>query len=217
MIVSPPMTGYALRTLVQESLKRLILDFEPLWLDTKLLNVAVEDLEAYLRYVWANSIDFLKWTWLKEISEEEAFRYHFLSWFNSETLTGRKEIDVWLGLWYQKWKERIKLVFHPDDVPKMPRTLEFIEKGSKLLTPEEINSYKEFVKFGLIKRGELVGTDILSEMLVKREAGKLKTKPVEVEDKLKFVSVLLRETRIMTTFTGPLINIEVKGGLFHRT
>ena len=176
--------------------------------DRKVLQVACQDFTNYLKFHWnligkeANQCDLVERleTLFKEDSQElNAF------------------LTVWTGIWFKKWKERVKLLIGTQNANKwnkMSKTLANVEPmWRKIAHKEEL---QEIVISTLIKNGEVCGTEILAENLLKMELGE---KDIEnVNEKERIITTLnnaLRKAREMSQSRGPLIFVKIDKGYYN--
>ena len=85
---------------------------------------------------------------------------------------GEEFIDLWTGIWLRKWKERVKLLIgskKSQKWKKVKRTLKEAQPVWRRLSGR--SEMQEIVASTLIKNGEICGTSILAENLLKMELG----------------------------------------------
>ena len=176
--------------------------------DRKVLQVACQDFTNYLKFHWnligkeANQCDLVERleTLFKEDSQElNAF------------------LTVWTGIWFKKWKERVKLLIGTQNANKwnkMSKTLANVEPMWRKI--EHKQELQEIVISTLIKNGEVCGTEILAENLLKMELGE---KDIEnLNEKERIFSTLnnaLRKAREMSQSRGPLIFVKIDKGYYN--
>ena len=188
--------------LLSERLREKNPMLELLGSDRKVLQIACKDLTNYLKVNWglvgkeANECDIAE-------KLEKAFRQD------------RKELEeflnVWTGIWLRKWKERVKLLIGNDNSKRWNHVSKILEKAEpvwkSLSNRQEI---EDVVVFTLIKNGEICGTSILAENLLKMELGdEKKTYMKDEEHILNVVNNSLRKARELTQSKGPLIFVKV--------
>jgi hypothetical protein len=175
--------------------------------DRKVLQVACQDFTNYLKYQWGligiegNNCELAERmdTFYKENSAElEAF------------------LTVWVGIWLRKWKERVKLLIgtqNQNKWNKVAKTLANAEPLWKNLSHRQ--EIMELVVATLIKNGEICGTEILTENLLKMELGEKSTQTLkESERVLVVVNNSLRRAREMAQSKGPLIFVKIDKGYY---
>jgi len=176
--------------------------------DRKVLQVACQDLTNYLKFHWnligkeANQCDLVER--LENLYKEDSQELNAF-------------LTVWTGIWFKKWKERVKLLIGTQNANKwnkMSKTLANVEPmWRKIAHKEEL---QEIVISTLIKNGEVCGTEILAENLLKMELGE---KDIEnVNEKERIITTLnnaLRKAREMSQSRGPLIFVKIDKGYYN--
>jgi len=175
--------------------------------DRKVLQVACQDFTNYLKYHWeligteANNCELAEKmeNFFKENpSELEAF------------------LTVWVGIWLKKWKERVKLLIgtqNQNKWNKVAKTLANAEPLWRSLSNKQ--EIMEIVVATLIKNGEICGTEILTENLLKMELGEKNIQ--DLQEKERVLTVLnnaLRKAREMAQSRGPLIFVKIDKGYY---
>ena len=176
--------------------------------DRKVLQVACQDFTNYLKFHWnlmakeANQcelVEKLENLFKEDSSELEAF------------------LTIWIGIWFKKWKERVKLLIGDQNASrwnKISKTISNAEPIWKRL--EHKQELQEIVITTLVKNGEICGTEILSENLLKMELGEKGVQ--DVSDKERVFIVLneaLRKAREMAQSKGPLIFVKIDKGYYN--
>jgi len=176
--------------------------------DRKVLQVACQDFTNYLKFHWnlmgkeANQcelVEKLENLFKEDSSELEAF------------------LTIWIGIWFKKWKERVKLLIGDQNANrwnKISKTISNAEPIWKRLEHKE--ELQEIVITTLVKNGEICGTEILSENLLKMELGEKRVQ--DVSDKERVFIVLneaLRKAREMAQSKGPLIFVKIDKGYYN--
>ena len=170
--------------------------------DRKVLQVACQDLTNYLKYHWnligkeSNNIE------LAEKIEQ---------CFKEDPVELETFMTIWTGIWLKKWKERVKLLIGNQNTNKWNNVAKTLSNAEpfwrKLDYKQEI---MEVVEATLIKNGEICGTEILSENLLKMELGDKNTQAMsDKEQILTVVNNALRKARDMAQSRGPLIFVKV--------
>jgi hypothetical protein len=175
--------------------------------DRKILQVACQDFTNYLKCHWnligkeANQCELVEKLegLLKEEPEElEAF------------------LTVWIGIWFKKWKERVKLLIGDQNANKWSKISKTISNAEPIWKNiEHKQELLEIVVATLVKNGEICGTEILSENLLKMELGE---KSVQNPDKERIVAIVndaLRKAREMAQSRGPLIFVKIDKGYYN--
>jgi hypothetical protein len=176
--------------------------------DRKVLQVACQDFTNYLKFHWnligkeANQcelVDQLEKLFKEDADELDAF------------------LTVWIGIWFKKWKERVKLLIGNQNAnkwSKMTKTLADVEPIWKKI--EHKQELQEIVVSTLIKNGEICGTEILAENLLKMELGEKSVENANDKEKI-FLTVnnALRKAREMAQSKGPLIFVKIDKGYYN--
>jgi hypothetical protein len=175
--------------------------------DRKVLQIASQDLTNYLKVHWqligkeANDCD---------VAEG-------LEKFYNENRSELEEfLDIWTGIWLRKWKERVKLLIGNENANRWNKATKALSNAEpiwkSLCSHQEI---EEIVVLTLIKNGEICGTAILAENLLKMELGEKKRNCFsEKEQLLNLVNSTLRKARELTQSKGPLIFVKIDKGYY---
>jgi len=122
-------------------------------------------------------------------------------------------------MWLKKWKQRVKLLIGNQESRrwnKVTRTLKNAEPLWRRL--KNRREMQEVVVSTLIKNGEICGTSILAENLLKTELGKNKKSYVNKEERvLNVVNNTLRKARDLARSRGPLIFVKIDKGYYSMT
>jgi hypothetical protein len=193
--------------LLSEKLKDKNPMLDTLGSDRKVLQIACQDLTSYLKVHWelvgkeANDCDIVE-------KLERIF---------NETPTELSEfLDVWAGIWLRKWAERVKLLIGNENSKKWSRTTRILNNGEamwgKLSKRQEM---EEVIISTLVKNGEVCGTSILAENLLKMELGEDEKEYTSDEEQVvNVVNNTLRKARELAQSKGPLIFVKVDKGYY---
>ena len=176
--------------------------------DRKVLQVACQDFTNYLKFHWnligkeANQceiVEKLETLFKEDAAELDAF------------------LTVWIGIWFKKWKERVKLLIGNQNANKWNKVSKTLANAEPLWRKiERKQELQEVVVSTLIKNGEVCGTEILAENLLKMELGEKNLQ--NVNDKERLFATLnnaLRKAREMAQSKGPLIFVKVDKGYYN--
>ncbi len=176
--------------------------------DRKILQVACQDFTNYLKFHWqligkeANQcelVERLELLFKEDSSELEAF------------------LTVWTGIWFKKWKERVKLLIGDQNASKWSKMTKTISNAEPIWRRiEHKQELQEVVIATLIKNGEICGTEILSENLLKMELGEKSLQNSSDKERI-FISLnnTLRKAREMAQSKGPLIFVKIDKGYYN--
>jgi hypothetical protein len=175
--------------------------------DRKVLQIACQDLSNYLKVHW----ELVG----KEASECEVVE-KLETFFNENPDELQEFLSIWTGIWLKKWKERVKLLIGNENSKRWDKVTSILNNAEvlwrKLANRQEM---QEAVTATLIKNGEICGTSILAENLLKMELGERNQEHVrEVERVLNVVNNALRKARELTRSKGPLIFVKVDKGYY---
>ena len=122
-------------------------------------------------------------------------------------------------MWLKKWKERVKLLIGRGNSKRWNKVTRNLKNAEPLWRRlKNRNEMQEVVVSTLIKNGEICGTTILAENLLKMELGKDKKNYVNKEEQvLKAVNNTLRKARDLARSTGPLIFVRIDKGYYDST
>ncbi|MBE0520182.1 hypothetical protein IBX35_03970 [Candidatus Bathyarchaeota archaeon] len=178
--------------------------------DRKVLQIACQDLTNYLKVHW----DLVG----KEANECELVDK--LEEFHSENPDELEEfINLWTGIWLKKWKERVKLLIGKDKAKRWNKVTRILNKAEPLWRKlADRTEMQEIVTSTLVKNGEICGTSILAENLLKMEIGRNKKKYTnEKEHVISVVNNSLRKARELARSKGPLIFVKVDKGYYQHS
>ncbi|MFW6110520.1 MAG: hypothetical protein ACOC6H_00625 [Thermoproteota archaeon] len=175
--------------------------------DRKVLQIACQDLTNYLKVHWdlvgkesnqCELVDKLENFYRENPQELEEF------------------VDLWTGMWLEKWKERVKLLIGKKKSHRWKAVRRKLQKvqplWQRLPNRDEI---REVVASTLIKNGEICGTSILAENLLKMELGRSKNKYNDQETWIaNAVNKALKKSRRVARSKGPLIFVKVGKGYY---
>ena len=175
--------------------------------DRKVLQIVCQDLTNYLKVHW-NLVG-------KEANECEIVD-KLEKFFDENPRELEDFVELWTGLWLNKWKERVKLLIGNQESQrwdKVTRTLKNAEPLWRRL--KNRREMQEVVVSTLIKNGEICGTSILADNLLKMELGKNKKKYVKKEEQvLNVTNNTLRKARDLARSRGPLIYVKIDKGYY---
>ncbi len=176
--------------------------------DRKVLQVACQDFTNYLKFHW-------------NLIGKEANQCELVERIENLLKEDAAELDafltVWTGIWFKKWKERVKLLIGNQNVNKWNKMTKTLANGEPLWRKIECKQeLQEVVISSLIRNGEICGTEILAENLLKMELGEKNLQ--NVNDKERIFATLnnaLRKAREMAQSKGPLIFVKIDKGYYN--
>jgi hypothetical protein len=196
--------------LVGEKLREADSALDILGSDRKVLQVACEDFTNYMKFHW-------------ELMGKETGQLELAEKFEQTYRDNRQELEeflsVWIGVWFKKWKERVKLLIGEESAQKWSKVSKTINNAEPFWRKlEQKQEMKELIVGTLIKNGEICGTEILSENLLKMELGEKRVQMLsDAERVLIAVNNSLRKGRDMAQSKGPLIFVKIDKGYYNAT
>jgi len=196
--------------LLSEKLKDKNPMLDVLGSDRKVLQIACQDLTNFLKVHW----ELIG----REANECEVVE-RLEKFFNEDRSELEAFLDVWTGIWFRKWKERVKLLIGNENSKRWNNATKLLNNGTpiwkNLANRKEM---EEAVAATLIRNGEICGTSILAENLLKMELGeKKKENAGEGEQLLYVVNNVLRKARELAHSSGPLIFVKIDKGYYQST
>ena len=193
--------------MIGEKLKESDSALDILGSDRKVLQVACEDFTNYAKFHWE--------LMGKETSQLElADRLEQL--YRDDRAELEEFLNVWVGVWFKKWKERVKLLIGEESAQKWSKVSKTINNAEPLWRKlEQKQEIKELITFTLIKNGEICGTEILAENLLKMELGEKRVQYLSDKERVLIaVNNALRRGREMAQSKGPLIFVKIDKGYY---
>lgn len=176
--------------------------------DRKVLQVACEDFTNYLKFHW-------------NLIGKEASQCELVEKLEQLFKENPSELDeflaVWAGIWFKKWKERVKLLIGDQNANKWSKMSKTITDAEPLWRKiENKQELQEVVVATLIKNGEICGTEILSENLLKMELAEKRNQYLNDKERI-FITLnnTLRKAREMAQSKGPLIFVKIDKGYYN--
>ncbi len=178
--------------------------------DRKVLNVACQDFTNFLKFHW----DLIG----KEASQCELVE-KLEKLFKEDPVELEEFLTVWTGIWLKKWKQRVKLLIGKQKADKWRKASKNLRNAEPLWNKvERKQELQEVVVATLIKNGEICGTEILSENLIKMEFGEKRVKNLKDTERIfAVVNNALRKARGMAQSQGPLIFVKIDKGYYGAT
>lgn len=175
--------------------------------DRKVLQVACQDFTNFLKFHW-NLIG-------REASQCELVE-KLEKLFKENPAELEEFLGVWVGIWLRKWKERVKLLIGRQNANKWNKVSKTLSNAEPLWSKvERKQELQEVVVATLIKNGEICGTEILSENLLKMELGEKRVRHLREEERIfVIVNNSLRKAREMAQSRGPLIFVKIDKGYY---
>lgn len=189
-------------------LSRCLKDHNPLLdlqgSDRRVLQIACEDLMNFLKFHW-------------QLIGQENGDYDLIDkvqgYFEDNSEEFSQFVGIWAGLWIKKWNKRVKLLIGNDTSQQWSRVNKRLKKAESLWRQlKKRGELKDVLVESLIRNGEICGTAIMAENLLKLELGASKEKHnwrSEPEKLLNIVNTTLRKARQLSYSKGPLIFVKI--------
>jgi len=194
--------------MIGEKLKEADSALDIMGSDRKVLQVACQDFTNYLKFHWK-----LMGTEASQCEVVERLE----SFFKEDSSEFDEFLTIWIGIWFKKWKERVKLMIGEQSASrwtKVSKTLSSAEPLWKSIVNKQ--ELQEIVMLTLVKNGEICGTEILSENLLKMELGEKRVQELSDRDRVfVVVNEALRKAREMSQSRGPLIFVKIDKGYYN--
>ena len=191
-----------IQLLLLESLRNRNLHLDLQGSNKRILSIAHQDFMNYLRFHWKLTSQEMT----QPQSTEEMRRY-----IHEKPEELREFIDVWCGIWLKKWGERVKLGTENEESKRLeknnrqPRWVEPIWRRFK-----DRSGIEDIIVEALIRNGEICGTSILAEHLLKSElASRIarKNSSERLEDLLDITYKALTKVRHLSRSKGKTVFI----------
>lgn len=196
-----------IETLLSEKLLEKNPLIDVLVADRKVLQIACQDLTNYLKVHW-------------DLIGKEASQCYVVEELERTFEENSKELEeflgVWTGIWFKKWKERVKLLIGNDNSKRWNNVTRILNNAEPIWQGLSCHQEMEDIVIStLIKNGEICGTSILAENLLKMELGsEKKTYTNDKEQVVNVVNNALTKARELTQSKGPLIFVKVDKGYY---
>ena len=171
--------------------------------DRRVLQIASEDLINFLKFHWGL------------ISQEDG-DYDLIEkvqeYFEDNSEEFSEFVGIWAGLWIKKWNERVKLLIGSSSSSQWSRVNKRLGNAEPLWREiKKRGELKNLVVKSLIKNGEICGTSIMAENLLKLELGASEKHNwnTQLERILNVVNTTLRKARRLSYSKGPLIFVKI--------
>lgn len=198
-----------IETLLSKSLKEKRNQLELEGSDRQVLRIACEDLMNYLKVQWGLIGE--KTSQYKLINELERY-------FHEELEELQEFISVWSGLWLKKWGERVRLLIGKRYDARWRKMHKRIRNAQPLWNElQHKNEIKEIIIGTLVRNGEICGTSILAENLLKFEMNDYAKNRIDIskpESLLNLVNNTLRRGRDVSRSRGALIFLRIGKSFF---
>ena len=186
--------------LLSESLRKRAPQLDLGGADRKILHIAIEDLNNYLKVHWRLIGSKTAQSELKEKVDK---------YFRERIEELEELVDFWAGMWMKKWNERVKLVIGDEEHRHLKNIHDFSgESKSKWRRMRSWQEIEEMAIEALIRNGEVCGTSVMAERLLSSEFGQ-HGQTTDRDDLIVVVNNLFKRARQLSKSGGPLMFIRI--------
>ena len=170
--------------------------------DKRILRIASQDLVNYLMFHW-------KLTGQETTQLEFAER--MLKYLHEKPEELKEFLNIWSGIWMKKWNERVKLVTETEESQRLKKNHKRLSQVEPIWRQLRNRSeIEDMIVETLIRNGEICGTSILAEHLLKTELAsriERKNSTNSLEDLLDITNRVLKRARHLSQTKGKTIFI----------
>jgi hypothetical protein len=175
--------------------------------DRKVLRIACEDLLNFLKVHWK-----LVGQEIAEIELTEKIRQYYEE--NPEELM--EFVNLWSGIWMKKWGERVKLLLEHENSERWKEANARLAKAEptwrRLRNRSEM---EDMIIDALVRNGEICGTYILAENLLKNELVPYSDGKIFIDAELLAITTkAIKKAKQLSQSKGPLIFVKVDRKFF---
>ncbi len=176
--------------------------------DRKVIQIAYQDLTNYMKFTWQQSR-----TDMDNMAPSEKMNQDY----QENPVEYDQFLAVWAGLWLTKWQKRVKIILSNNQrienvQNQAKKTIDIETLWQRLNNRQEMT---EIIALSLVKNGEICGTQILAENLLKIELAKQTTQDVnKPETQIRILSATLRRAREASQTAGPTLFMKVNNVYF---
>jgi len=189
-----------IQLLLSESLRNRNPQFDLQGSDKRLLRTASEDLMNYFMFHWKLTS--------QEITQLE-FTERIRRYLIEEPEELKEFLKIWSGLWMKKWNERVKPVTETKESQRLEKNRKRLDQAEPLWNQLRNRiEIKDILTEALIRNGEICGTSILAEHLLKTELASTmerKNPTNSLQDLLDITNKALKRARNLSRTKGKTI------------
>jgi hypothetical protein len=187
--------------LLSESLRKRAPQLDLGGADRKILHIAIEDLNNYLK---------VHWKLIGNKTAQSELREKVDKYFRERIEELEELVDFWAGMWMKKWNERVKLVIGDEEHRHLKNIHDFSgESKSKWRRMRSWQEIEEMAIEALIRNGEVCGTSVMAERLLSSEFGQHGQQKFDRDDLMVVVNNLFKRARQLSKSGGPLMFIRI--------
>lgn len=192
-------------SLLIKEFENYIPQFKPYTLDYQMVVYASRDLETWLK--------------VKLNTEDSRIVYKNLeNYFKNEAAGLRVSLNLWAGMWLNKWRERVRVLSTKFEMP--PDYMEKIKRARKIYQDIEYKSeLKNMAVRRLVEQGELCMIEFIAENLIIEEIAKYiqktdKNASLPVLNPLSIYNAVSARISRLPKEKGPLVYLNIKPNIF---
>jgi hypothetical protein len=178
--------------------------------DCKLFQIAYQDFANYLRFSWDQAGDN---------SDGFDVAQRIEQYLGKDSAEVETFIHVWACMWLGKWKARVKLFFGNDGKQELGQVAKTIADAEPLWG--KLGCKKEMIEMvvaTLIRHGEICGTEIFAQYILKLELSKMANMDVSKTEQLfALLNNALSRAHETALRIGPLMYVKVDKAYFAAT
>lgn len=176
--------------------------------DKRILRIASQDLMNYLMFHWKLT---------GQETTQTVFTERIRKYLHEKPEELKEFLNIWSGIWMKKWNERVKLVTETEESQRLKKNhkrLSQVEPTWRQLRNR--SEIEDMTIETLIRNGEICGTTILAEHLLKTElASRIESaRTNSLEDLLDITNRALKRVRYLSQAKGPTIFIIIRKSSF---
>jgi len=191
-----------IQLLLLESLRNRNLHLDLQGSDKRILSIASQDFMNYLIFHWKLTS--------QEITQPQ-FTERIRRYLHEKPEELKEFLNIWSGIWIKKWNERIRLVTETEESQRLKKNRKRLSQVEPIWRQLRNRSeIEDIIVQTLIRNGEICGTSILTEHLLKTElASKIERKisTNSLEDLLDITNRVLARARHLSRSKGITIFI----------
>lgn len=194
-----------IQLLLLESLRNRNLHLDLQGTDKRILRIASQDFMNYLKFHWKLTS--------QEITQPE-FTERIRRYLDEKPEELKEFLNIWSGIWMKKWDERVRLVTETEESQRLRRNHKRLSQVEPIWRQLRNHSeIEDIIVEALIRNGEICGTSILAENLLKNELAsriKRKNSSNRFEDLLDITNKALTKVRHLSRSKGTTIFIIIR-------
>ena len=194
-----------IQLLLLESLRNRNLHLDLQGTDKRVLSIASQDFMNYLMFHWKLAG--------QEMTQPQ-FTEEMRRYLHEKPEELEEFLDIWSGIWIKKWNERVRLVTETEESQRLKKNHKRLSKVEPIWRQLRRHSgIEDIIVEALIRNGEICGTSILAEHLLKNELAsriERKNSSNRFQDLLDITNKALKKVRHLSRSKGKTIFIIIR-------